>query len=88
MAIAEKRFNAGAVCVTVWRNQRLDKNGNPVTYRTFSFQKRYKDKGGNWKTSSVLRLADLPKAVLIMQKAYEYALLKEVSEEAVGGQNG
>ena len=40
--------------------------------RSVSFQKRYRDKNGEWQTSSYLDVNDLPKAVLVLQKAFDY----------------
>lgn len=76
----EKRFSCGGVVATVWKNNGTSKAGEPVNYRTVSFQKRYKDKGGDWKTSSSLRVNDVPKASLVLDKAYEFLVLKESEE--------
>ena len=54
-----------------------------MEYRTVSFQRSYKDKKDDtWKTTSSLRLHDLPKATLVLQKAYEYLVMREQAEEA------
>lgn len=37
-----------------------------------SFQKRYLDKNGEWQTSAYLDVNDLPKATLVLSKAYDY----------------
>ncbi|PIN69748.1 hypothetical protein COY28_04775 [Candidatus Woesearchaeota archaeon CG_4_10_14_0_2_um_filter_57_5] len=60
---------------SIWRNEAVRKDGEPVAYYSVSLQRRYKDKEGNWKSGS-LRTADLPKAMLVLQKAYEYLVLK------------
>ena len=73
----EKKFSTGAISATVWKNNGSSKKtGEPVEYRTVSLQRRYTDKDGNWQTSNSLRLNDLPKATLVLQKAYEYLVLK------------
>ena len=72
----EKKFSTGVISATVWRNQGVSKNGGPVEFRTVSLQRRYTDKNGQWQTSNSLRLNDLPKASLVLQKAYEYLVLK------------
>ncbi|HIH04643.1 TPA: hypothetical protein HA281_04675 [Candidatus Woesearchaeota archaeon] len=80
--LPEKRFSTGAVSATVWKNIGNGKEG-PVEYRTVSFQRSYKDKKDDtWKTTSSLRLHDLPKATLVLQKAYEYLVMREQAEEA------
>lgn len=78
----EKRFSAGGISATVWSNVGEGKNG-AVSFRTVSFQRTYKDKEGNWKTSSSLRIHDLPKAQVVLQKAYEYLVLKEMQDPVI-----
>ena len=73
----EKKFRAGAISATVWQNKGQDKNGETTEYRTISLERNYKDKEGNWKSTNSLRINDLPKASLILQKAYEFLVLKE-----------
>ena len=74
----KKKFNAGAVSATVWENQATNKTtGSPVSYNTISLQRGYKDKEGNWKSTNSLRVADIPKAILVLQKAYEELTLRE-----------
>lgn len=75
--LPEKKFSAGAVKTTVWNNVTTDDKGNQVEYKTISFDRSYKDKNGQWKTTNSLRINDLPKAVIVLNKAYEYLILKE-----------
>ena len=73
----EKKFSTGAISATVWKNQAKNKRtGEPVEYRTVTLQRRYADKDGKWQTSNSMRANDLPKASLVLQKAYEYLVLK------------
>jgi len=76
--LPEKKFSTGALVATVWQNQGTSKNGEDVSYRTVSFQRRYKDPSGEWKSTSTLRVNDLPKASLVLQKAYEYLVMKDM----------
>ncbi|RME31919.1 hypothetical protein D6789_01170 [Candidatus Woesearchaeota archaeon] len=71
-----KKFRAGAVSATIWTN--TSKEGGE--YNTVSFERGYKDKDGTWKTTSSLRLNDLPKAALVLTKAYEYLALGNEAE--------
>jgi len=80
--IPEKRFSTGVVTATVWQNQGKGRNGEVVGYRTVSLQRRYKDKNGVWQTANSLRVNDLPKASLVLQKAYEYLVLREQDASA------
>ncbi len=73
----EKKFSTGAINATVWKNKGLAKTGEPSEYRTISIQRRYKDKDGTWKSTNSLRVNDLPKAALVLNKAYEYLVLRD-----------
>ena len=66
------KFNAGAIQVCMWENE--GKEGKQ--YTKFSIDKRYKD-GEEWKSSGSLRVDDLPKAIAAMQRAYEFAVVRE-----------
>ncbi|MEA2036603.1 MAG: hypothetical protein U9O94_03790 [Nanoarchaeota archaeon] len=75
--LPEKKISTGAISATIWKNDgKNKKTGEAVEFRTITLQRRYTDKDGNWQTSSSLRLNDLPKASLVLQKAYEYLVLK------------
>ena len=76
----EKKFSTGGLNATVWQNQGKNKEGLDVSFRTVSFQRRYKDKNGEWQSTSTLRINDLPKASLILEKAYEYLVMKDMQE--------
>ena len=79
--LPEKKFRAGAISATIWNNSTTDKFGNPVSYKTVSFDRRYKDKDGNWQSSNSLRVNDIPKAQLVLGEAYKYLLLKGEGKE-------
>jgi len=70
-----KKFRAGAVVATVWNNKTKEGDGE---YQTVSFDRSYKDKEGAWQRTTSLRMNDLPKAALVLQKAYEYIALAEM----------
>ncbi|MFH2027862.1 MAG: hypothetical protein ABIJ08_01875 [Nanoarchaeota archaeon] len=74
--LPEKKFSTGAISATIWKNQGKSKNGESVEYNTITLQRRYTDKDGKWQTANSMRVADLPKATLVLQKAYEYLVLK------------
>jgi len=71
----QKKFRAGAISATIWENQAM-KDGQPSAYNTISFERGYKDKQGEWKNTHSLRVSDIPKAVLVLNKAYEFLLLQ------------
>ena len=81
--VPEKKFSTGVITATVWSNQGKGRNGEAVSYRTVSLQRRYKDKNGVWQSANSFRVNDLPKASLVLQKAYEYVVLREQEATAV-----
>lgn len=77
--IPEKKFSTGALSATIWQNQGKSKEGQDISYKTVTFQRRYRDPNGEWQTANSLRINDLPKVSLILQKAYEYIVMKELN---------
>lgn len=73
----EKKYRVGSISATIWLNSRKDKEGNLSQFRTISFERSYKDKDDEWQSTNSLRVGDLPKARLVLEKAYEYIMLKE-----------
>ena len=89
MSKPEKVFKAGAVRASIFRNT-AERNGKRLLFPKVVIEVRYKDKNGEWKGTNSLSLSDLPKAVMALQKAYEYLLehregpsLDETSEEDI-----
>lgn len=76
----EKRFSTGVVSATVWKNQGKTKAGEETSYNTISLQRRYRDKNDEWQSTNSFRINDLPKAMLVLNKAYEYLVLREQAE--------
>jgi hypothetical protein len=72
----EKKFRAGAISATVWLNKSV-KEGEVVEYRTISIERSYTDKEGKWQSTNSLRVNDLPKARVVVEKAYEHLVLVE-----------
>lgn len=84
--LPEKKFSTGVISATIWNNEATLKNGQPANFKTISLQRRYKDKDDKWQSTSQLRLNDLPKAALVINKAYEYLVLRETSASAPGAE--
>ena len=77
MAKPEKRFRCGGCEAAVFENQ-INAGGKSISLKKVSFQKRYRNADGEWKsTSSSLDQNDLPKAILALSKAYEYLVLAD-----------
>ena len=72
----EKKFRAGAVSVTVWKNIGNGSKGEEVEYSTISIERNYLDQKGEWQTTNSFRVNDLPRATIALQKAYEHLVLR------------
>ncbi len=82
----EVTFRHGPCSASIFVNE-FQRDEETVNLRSVSFQRSYRDKEGNWQTTASLKVNDLPKAVLVLNKAYEYltsnghAEIEEVAEE-------
>jgi hypothetical protein len=81
--IPEKRFSAGAVTATVWKNEAPANTAGTFNYFTVSLQRNYKDKQGAWQSANSMRLNDLPKAALVLGKAYEYLVYRQPGDRNI-----
>ena len=68
----EKQFKVGGVCVAIWRTERTDGNGEKYDTRHVTLDRAFKETDGNWKHTGSMRVNDIPKATLALQKAFEY----------------
>jgi len=79
MSKPEITFKAGAVRATVFKNI-ITSNGKSLILPKVVIEVRYKDnKTGQWKGTNSLSINDIPKAILALQKAYEYLTTKKDS---------
>lgn len=77
----EKKFSTGVISATVWKNNGVSKqNGQTTEFKTITLQRRYTDKDGKWQSTNSMRINDLPKASLVLQKAYEYLVLRDIND--------
>jgi hypothetical protein len=74
MAKPEKRFRCGGCEAAVFENQ-INAGGKSISVKKVSFQKRYRNADGEWKSTSSLDQNEIPKAILALSKAYEYLVL-------------
>lgn len=75
-----KEFRVGGISTSVWSNE-SEKDGRIVRRYSVRLKKRYRDRqSGEWKDSDYLFTDDLPRARLVLDKAYEYVALKESEE--------
>lgn len=67
----EKVFKVGAVRASVFVNT-ISRNGRTVSLPKVVLEVRYKDKSGQWQGTNSLSVNEIPKAILALQKAFEY----------------
>ena len=67
----EITFRHGLCSASIWE-QEFERGEEKFTVRSVSFQRSYLDKEGNWQTTNSLKVNDIPKAVLVLNKAYEF----------------
>ena len=67
----EITFRHGLCSASIWE-QDFDREGEKLTVRTVSFQRSYLDKDGNWQQTNNLKVNDIPKAIICLQKSYEF----------------
>ena len=78
----EKRFQSGGIEASIFENE-IQQGGKTIKIKKVAFQKRYKSDQG-WKTTYSLDVNDIPKAVLVLSKAYEHLVMdSEPSQEKV-----
>ena len=75
----KQQFRVGTVTATIWQN--TSQGGKE--FATIQFERSYKDKDDCWKKTNSLNVNDIPKAMVVLGKAYEYLSLKERTEEVV-----
>ena len=80
--LPETKFRSGAIAATIWSNEAV-RDGKKVEYKTVSFERSYKDKNDQWQSTNSLRTADIPKAILVLTKAYEHLALNADDEDNI-----
>ncbi|MBR9676969.1 hypothetical protein GOV04_02415 [Candidatus Woesearchaeota archaeon] len=77
----EKKFRIGSISATIWKNSALNKQGEETSFNTISIERGYKDKNDEWQSTNSLRVGDLPKAELVLKKAYEHIMLDNSADQ-------
>ena len=78
MAQPEKKFKVGACTASVFVNEVSTGNGK-VVMKNVVLQRTYKDKDDTFQNTTSFRIDDIPKAVLALNKAYDYLVSGEKS---------
>jgi hypothetical protein len=80
-----KRFRAGAINASVFENINMVKGVETKMYNVV-VSKTFKDREDNWKSShSFSVFYEIPKVILVLQKAYEFVIMNTVKEEGDEG---
>ena len=68
-----KKIRVGAIDAAVWKNTiKQAKTDAEIVVFSVSVERRYKNQDGEWTGTNSYRINDIPKAVLALQKAYEF----------------
>ncbi len=78
--LPETKYRSGAITATIWSNE-VVRDGKKVEYKSITFERSYKDKNDEWQSTNSLRTADIPKAILVLTKAYEHLALNAEEED-------
>jgi len=77
----EKEFRVGAIRAAIWANPRRTAGGQSFDSHRIQLERTYKDSQGNFKTTQSLEANDIPKAIVALQKSYEF-LFRAVERES------
>ncbi len=76
------KFTAGQVSAAIWENE-VSVNGRDVTLLKATIQRRYKDKDGQWKSSSSFGRNEIPLAIYCLQKSFEHMIEGQKDDDNV-----
>lgn len=71
MPTPEITFRHGLCSASIFE-QDFERDGEKLTVRTVSFQRSYLDRDGNWQQTNSLKANDIPKALIVLNRAYEF----------------
>jgi len=80
MSKPEITFRHGSCSASVFVNE-YERGEEKFTVRSVSFQRRYRDMEGEWQCTNSLNVNDIPKALLVLQKSYEFLTSNPMSEQ-------
>lgn len=77
-----KKIKVGAIDAAVWKNTiKQAKTDAEIVSLSVTMERRYKDQDGEWQGTNSYRINDIPKAVLALQKAYEFIAMDAGHQE-------
>jgi len=76
------KYKSGSIQAAIFKNER-EHNGVVMGFKTISLSRSYKKKGEDvWRNEVIhLRRNDLPRVILVLQKAHEELLLTDMKDE-------
>jgi hypothetical protein len=74
------KFKCGSVEAAIFENKGA-KNGRTFTVRKAVLQRNYLDKNDTWQSTSSLDINDIPKAMLVLSKAYDFMTTSDTARE-------
>ncbi len=80
----EISFKVGAVRAAIFRNE-IERAGKSISIGKVVLEVRYRDKNGEWKSTHSMSANEVPKAILALEKAYEYLTVRQSHDESQTG---
>jgi hypothetical protein len=74
-----KDFRSGNIQASVWKNQ-IEKDGQTLVRHSVRIQKQFRNDSGDYQGTPYYFRDDLPKLILVAQKAFEFIALAESKE--------
>ena len=76
------KWKAGSISAAIWENKR-DTDSGSVTFKTVSLTRAWRKKGEDiWRHDQInLRRGDIPKILVVLQKAQEQLFLESGEDE-------
>ena len=74
-----KDYRSGNIQASIWRNEE-DKDGQTVVRHSVRIQKQFRKDDGDYQETNYYFRDDIPRLILVAQKAFEYIALNESKE--------
>ena len=78
------KFIAGQISAALWENEIVVKSGKKAKMLKTTVQRRFKDKDGQWKSSSSFNRNEIPLAIYCLKKSFEHMIESRKSDENNG----
>lgn len=76
-----EKFIAGGVSAAVWHSTRMGREGKNIQIGAVTMDRRYRDKDGEFKNTNSLNMNDIPKAIVVLFKAYDFLVASGKGEK-------